>query len=88
MNGERFDCCEVWYDKDAHVIHMRMCDQTSACGIPPHTAYHRSYSTDGPKPDGSEKTVMFAPEILDQSIDRIEWLINQSFSKSLELVKE
>jgi hypothetical protein len=87
MNGERFDCCEVWYDKDANIIHMRMCDQSLACEVPPHTAYHRSYSMEGTKPDGSEKMVMFMPEILEQPVDRIKWMINTSFSKPLELVK-
>lgn len=87
MNGEPYDCCEVWWDKDADLIHMRMCDQRAPSEFRPGISGHRSYSSEGTKPDWSEKTVIFTPEVLEWPVDRLTRLINISFSPPLALVK-
>jgi hypothetical protein len=68
MNGERFDCFEVWYDSADDLIHTRMCDQRSPSAIPRGISGSRAYSSDGLKPaDGTERYANFAPTYLKKS---------------------
>ena len=90
MNGEPYDACEVWYDGDDDLIHMRMYDQRSPrrwVKPPAGMDWSCAYSDDGGKPNGTAKEVTLAPEIREWRVDEVQKLINQMFTAPLELAK-